>query len=70
MVAGLINLVVYLIVIGLVFWLLSYLVDTVPMQPQFRQVAKIALTVVGVLIIIVILLQFVGVADIGFPRLR
>ena len=40
------------------------------MQPQFKHVAKIALTVIGVLILILILLNFLGVLGNGFPRLR
>ena len=68
MIAGLIYLVVYIIVVGLVLWLLNYLVDTVPLQDPFRRVAKIAILVIGVLIIILLLLQFIGAIDAGFPR--
>jgi len=70
MISGLIALVVYIIVIALVLWLLNYLVDTIPIQEPFRRVAKIAILVVGVLIVILLLLSFVGVIDGGIPRLR
>jgi hypothetical protein len=70
MISGLIYLVVYIIVVALILWLLNYLVDAVPMQPPFKQVAKIAILVIGVLIIILLLLNFVGVMDVGAPRLR
>jgi len=70
MISGLIALVVYIIVIALVLWLLNYLVDAIPIQEPFRRVAKIAILVVGVLIVILLLLSFVGVVDGGFPRLR
>jgi len=69
MITSLIMLIVYIIVVGLVFWLLNYLVDNVPMDEPFRRIAKIALMVVGVLILILILLQFAGVIDGGLPRL-
>ena len=46
------------------------LVDTIPIQEPFRRVAKIAILVVGVLIVILLLLSFVGVVDGGIPRLR
>jgi hypothetical protein len=62
--------VVYIVVIGVVLWLLNYLIDSVPLQDPFRRVAKIALTVIGVLIIILLLLNFVGVLEGGPPRLR
>ena len=70
MIESLIFLVIYLVVIGLVLWLLTYLVDAVPLQEPFRRVAKIAILVIGVLIVIVLLLQFVGAIGGGVPRLR
>lgn len=66
MIQSLIYLIVYLIVIGLVFWLLTYLIDMVPLPEPFNRVAKIALMVVAVLIVIFLLLGLVGEA----PRLR
>ena len=69
MITSLIMLVVYIIVVGLVFWLLNYLIDNVPLDEPFRRIAKIALMVVGILILILILLQFAGVIDGGLPRL-
>jgi len=69
MIGSLVALVIYVIVIGLILWLLSYLVDNVPMQEPFKRVCKIALLVVGVLIVILLLLQFIGAIDGGFPRL-
>jgi len=62
---SLVYLVIYLIVIGLVIWLLTYLIDIVPLPEPFGRVARI---VIGVLIVILLLLQFVGV-DGSLPRL-
>lgn len=70
MIASLVYLVVYIIVLGLILWLLNYLIDAVPLQEPFNRVAKIALLVVGVLIVILLLLNFIGVLDGGPPRLR
>ena len=70
MIASLIYLVVYLIVIGLILWLLNYLIDVVPLQDPFRRVAKVAILVIGVLIVILLLLNFIGVLEGGPPRLR
>jgi hypothetical protein len=70
MTAGaLITLVITIIVVGVILWLLIYLVDNVPMFEPFRQVARTIILVVGVLILILILLQFIGVVDGGLPRL-
>jgi hypothetical protein len=69
MIASLIYLVIYLIVIGLVIWLLTYLIDVIPLPEPFHRVARIAILVIGVLIVILLLLQFIGVVDGGMPRL-
>ena len=60
MVASLVTLVVYILVIGLVFWLLNYLIDNVPIPDPFGRIAKVVLLVIAVLIVIVLLLQFAG----------
>lgn len=69
MIQSLIFLVVYIVVVGLVLWLLRYLVNTIPMEEPFRRVANIAIVVIGVLILILLLLQFIGALDAGFPRI-
>jgi hypothetical protein len=70
MITGLIYFVVYIIVLALILWLLNYLIDIVPLQEPFNRVAKIALMVIGVLIVILLLLNFIGILDGGPPRLR
>jgi cytochrome c biogenesis protein CcdA len=69
MITSLIYLVIYLIVIGIVVWLLIYLIDNVPLPEPFNRVARVIIMVVGVLIVILLLLQFVGAIDGGMPRL-
>lgn len=69
MITSLIYLVIYMIVIGIVIWLLLYLVDNVPIPEPFHRVARIVIMVVGVLVVILLLLQFVGAIDGGMPRL-
>jgi len=69
MVTSLISLVIYILVVGLIFWLLHYLVDAIPLPEPFNRVAKVVLLVAGVLIVIVLLLQFAGIVDGGLPKL-
>lgn len=69
MIQTLIFLIIYIIVIGLVLWLLRYLVNAIPMEEPFRRIANIAIVVIGVLILILLLLQFIGAIDAGFPRI-
>lgn len=70
MIGGLITLVVYIIIIGIIIWLLRYLISVVPMDEQFRTVANVVILVVGVLILILLLLNFAGLIDGGLPALR
>ena len=70
MIGSLIYLVIYLIVIGLIIWLLTYLIDAIPLPEPFNRVARVAILVVGVLIVIVLLLQFAGIMEGGIPKLR
>jgi hypothetical protein len=58
--AGLIHLVIYIIVVGIIIWLLLYLIDHVPLPEPFNRVARVVILVVGVLCLILILLNFVG----------
>jgi uncharacterized protein YhhL (DUF1145 family) len=69
MISGLIHLVIILLILGLVIWLLLWLVDYIPLPEPFGRIARAVIVVVGVLIVILLLLQFVGV-DSEFPRLR
>jgi hypothetical protein len=61
MIVALLYLVIYLIIVGVVIWLLLYLVDNIPIPEPFHRVARVAIMVVGVLIVIVLLLNFVGI---------
>lgn len=69
MIDTLVNIVIYILVVGLIFWLLNYLIDNLPMQDPFRRVAKMVLMVCGVLILIVLLLGLLG-GSTGVPRIR
>ncbi|WLB24949.1 hypothetical protein QIH85_24010 [Bradyrhizobium japonicum] len=67
MINALIYLVIYIAVIGLIIGLLLWLIDQVPIPEPFHRVARIAIIVVGALIVILLLLSLIG--D-GPPRLR
>lgn len=69
MIAALVYLVIYMIVTGLILWLLIYLIDAIPLPEPFNKVARVIILVVGVLIVILLLLQFVG-GPAGFPKLH
>ena len=70
MVQSLIYMVIYLIIVGVIMWLLRYLIDAIPMDEPFRRVANVAIVVVGVLVVILLLLSFIGVIDGGVRPIR
>jgi hypothetical protein len=60
MITTLVYLVIYLIVIGLICWVLLYAVDNLPLPAPFGQIARVIIIVIGCLIVILLLLQLIG----------
>lgn len=56
----LVTAVVYLIVAGLIFWLLHWLIGYVGLPEPFHKIARIVLAVAAVLVVISVLLSLVG----------
>jgi hypothetical protein len=67
MITLLINLIIYLLVVGILYWLVMYVIDAIPLPQPANRIAKIVVTVLVVLVILLLLLQVAGV-DLG-PRL-
>lgn len=62
-VSALLGLVIWLLVVGLIIWIVTLVIDRVPMDATFKQVAKGVVLVIGV---IILLLQVIPlVASIG-----
>jgi len=57
---GLVELVIYLAIVGGILWLLLWLIGYIGLPEPFAKVAKIIIMVVGVLILINVLLGFAG----------
>ena len=68
MIGVLLTIIIYAVVLGLVVWLVHYLVDVTPIAPPFGRIAKIAVTVVAVLILVLLLLSLVDSGPLRFPR--
>lgn len=69
MIAALIYFVIYLVIIGLVIWLLVYMVGAIGLPEPIHRVARIAIIVIGTLIVILLLLNLIGAVDVGAPRI-
>ena len=65
-IGALVELVIYLIVVGGILWLLLWLISYVGLPDPFAKVAKIIVMVIGVLILINVLLGFAGTPIFNF----
>lgn len=60
MLGALVSFVIYVLILGVIIWLLLWLIDYVPVPQPFNRVAKVVVVVIGVLILILLLLGLVG----------
>lgn len=71
MISALITLIIYLCVLGLLYWLIIYVLDTIPIPDPPNRIIKILLMVLMVVIVIVLLLNLIGAGGtISLPRLQ
>jgi hypothetical protein len=68
MIGTLITLIVYAIVLGLLYWLVDYLLGVFPLPDPIPRIIRAVMIVIIVLILISIILGLAGVE--GVPRLR
>lgn len=61
MIDGLIALIVLIIIVGIVCWILLKLVDMLPMEGNFKQIAHALVILVAVLIVLAKALPLLGV---------
>ena len=70
MIATVITLIIYLAVIGLLYWLVIWVIDAIPIPDPPARIIKILAMVVLVLIVIVLLLNLIGAnTGINLPKL-
>ena len=70
MISALVTLIIYLLVLGLLYWLVNYIIDTVPIPDPPARIIKIALMVIMVLVVVVLLLNLLGMGTgLDLPRI-
>lgn len=62
MLNGLIALLVVIIVVGIVAYLISLLIDMLPLDGRFKQIAKVLVMLIAVLIVLMRALPLLGVS--------
>lgn len=60
--SALISLLILVIVLGVILWLCLYLIDMLPIEPNFKQIAKVLMIVVAILILLMRALPILGVS--------
>ena len=66
-ISGAVSVVIYLIVAGLIFWLLWWLVNYVAPPEPFRKIVNVVLAILAVLVVIGILLSITSGQSIFRP---
>ena len=62
MIEGLIALAITVVVVGLVAWVVTLLLDMLPIDARFKQIARVLVIVIAVLVILLRALPLLGVA--------
>ena len=61
MISTLIGLLILVIVLGIIVYLLTLVIDMLPMDGNFKQIAKVLLILIAVLIVLLRALPLIGV---------
>jgi len=70
MIGLLINLIVYLLILGILYWLVIYVIDAIPIPDPPNRIIKIVLVVIIALVVIALLLQLLGLgAGLNLPKI-
>jgi hypothetical protein len=59
-VSALLGLVIWLLVVGLILWIVTLVIDRVPMDATFKQVAKAIVLVIGLIILLLQVIPLVS----------
>ena len=70
MIGALLTLVIYILVVGLIWWLVQYLLGLFPLPEPAPRVIQAVLAVILVLFLIGVIMSVLGAGDYGFPVMR
>lgn len=65
MIGGLVTLIIYLLVLGVLIWLVYYVVDAIPLPDPLGRIIKLVVVVIACLVVILMLLSLLGVSTGG-----
>jgi uncharacterized membrane protein (DUF373 family) len=71
MIVAVINIIIWLLVVGILYWLLIYVIQAIPIPDPPARFIKIAATVLLVLIILNLILGLIGInTGVDMPKLN
>lgn len=71
MIGALITFVIYVIVLAVIWWLISYVLDNFPLPEPANRILRVGAVIIIVIVAVLLLLSLVGVGGLeGVPRLR
>lgn len=70
MFGALITILIYIVVLGILYYAIDYAIKNVPIPDPPARFIRIIVVVIFCLIVISLLLSFVGVGGIDLPRIR
>jgi hypothetical protein len=69
MIPALINLIIWLLIVGILLALVYYVLDAIPIPQPFNRIIRVVLVVVAVLVVVLLLLQLIGGGGVQLPKL-
>jgi len=70
MIGVLVSLIIYLLVVGILMWLVYFVIDAIPIPDPPARFIKIAIVVLAVLVVVLMLLNFTGIhTGIDMPKM-
>ena len=71
MIVALINLIIWLLVLGILYWLVIWIIQAIPIPDPPARMIRIVVTVLIVIVAVLLILRLVGVdAGLDLPRLN
>lgn len=70
MIGALISLIVWLLALGILYWIVIYVLDAVPIPDPPNRIIRVVLAVVLALVVLLVLLDLLGLhTGVNFPRI-
>ena len=70
MIGLLIGLIVVCLFLGVIFWAVQQLLPLIPLGEPFRTILRVLIVLLGVIIVVWVLLQLLGMANVHVPMLE